>query len=429
MSGYKEVILDFNKKGIRYCVLRNYTYLSDPSVDVPDDLDVTIHRKDINKAHAILKRHGFLKSRPGYSKHHIGYMKLLIPSFTKITFDIQIGGVYWNDIPYIKDEELIGERKTQDYFYVPSDRHTAIMLICHSILGKRYFKPEYEKVIKESLAREPKKVREGLQEVFGQRLTSRIMGCIKKDRFRDLEKRYTILAYFIARNPDCIMDFGKVLLKWLSMPKYNILLRPFSGMPMITLMGPDGSGKSTNAEMLKEVLEKNKRRTEIVYTGRGKSNLLPISKVGRAYKRVEKKKLKGRKCFKRILYTLVAPIYTLDFLLRYIVFIYPKRRNRIVITDRYASDMLLMKNVPLGFRRVLLIMFPCPDITFYLYNTPEKLYARKPEHPPKELKRQMKLYKVLQRRFDARPIVTDNLEEDFKKIAKRTMQELHKLGY
>ena len=36
----KAVLNDFNKKGIRYCVLRNYEFLLDPTQDPGFDFDV-----------------------------------------------------------------------------------------------------------------------------------------------------------------------------------------------------------------------------------------------------------------------------------------------------------------------------------------------------------------------------------------------------
>ena len=61
-------------------------------------------------------------------------------------FDIQVGGIHWNDMPYL-GEEVLNNRVKKSYFYVPSDNDTFVMLLTHSILGKRYFKPKYKKIL------------------------------------------------------------------------------------------------------------------------------------------------------------------------------------------------------------------------------------------------------------------------------------------
>ena len=69
--------------------------------------------------------------------------------------------------------------------------------------------------------------------------------------------------------------------------------------------------------------------------------------------------------------------------------------KKVVITDRYCSDILLMKNVPLGLKRSLLKLFPKPTITFYLYNSPRILHQRRPQESVEELSRQLKLFEEL----------------------------------
>ncbi|HIH46891.1 TPA: hypothetical protein HA297_01195 [Candidatus Woesearchaeota archaeon] len=73
--------------------------------------------------------------------------------------------------------------------------------------------------------------------------------------------------------------------------------------------------------------------------------------------------------------------------------IFPKRHaDIVVITDRYSSDLLVMKHVPEWFRMFLYTFFPRPTQVIYLYNKPSVLYQRKPNHPHGDLERQQLVF-------------------------------------
>jgi len=162
----------------------------------------------------------------------------------------------------------------------------------------------------------------------------------------------------------------------------------------------DGSGKSTITSSLSDIFKKNKLKSSLIYTGRGRNNLLPIQFFGRKYKAKEKKeessKPSKKSLKKKLIYSFAAPVFALDLYLRYLKDIFPKRiKDEIVIVDRYATDLLLMKNVNNKLRKALYSIFPKPTMVFYLYNDPEVLYKRKPGHPAGDLERQEKLFDMI----------------------------------
>ena len=125
---------------------------------------------------------------------------------------------------------------------------------------------------------------------------------------------------------------------------------------------------------------------------------------------------------RRLLYTCAAPVFTLDLLLRYLFYILPLRmKKRIVLTDRYCSDIILMKNVPYGFKKVLLSLFPKPTASIFLYNSPEVLHQRRPEEPVSELARQMDIF---DKQNFSLSIKTSNKEADRKRIKKYVLNKL-----
>ncbi len=381
IAALKEILGEFNKQNIQYCILRNYEFLLGQPYPV-ESLDTVIAKKDLRRAESILFSYGFHKRKQQFSKKHKAYFKLI--GLQKISFDVQVGGVYWNDLKYL-DENIIRNRQKKSFFYIPSDNDYFIMLLTHSILGKRYFKPKYQKILL-SLNVDEDYVRKHL--VLDKSLISKV----KQNKFSEINCK-KIAKGFIFKNPRNTFIFSFLTLRWFWQRKFP---KPY---PLVSIVGPDGSGKTSLTANLNSFLQEKGRKTVQIYTGRGRGNVLPLMKLGRRYKRAEKKKDKISKVKKanwkrKLLYTFSAPIFTLDLFLRYYLKIFPQRmKKKIVITDRYCSDIVLMKNTPFFFKRFLLALFPKPTLVYFLHNDSQVLHQRRPEEPVEELDRQLGLFR------------------------------------
>ena len=143
LTQYKEVFLDFDDHRVGYCILRNFEFLYDASFSW-EGLDMTVRKDDFGKVHQILLRHGFIERKQQFSRRHRAYFKIV--EGVKVSFDIQVGGVYWNDMKYL-GESIIANRMRKEFFYVPSSNDFFLMLLVHSILGKRYLKQKCQEQI------------------------------------------------------------------------------------------------------------------------------------------------------------------------------------------------------------------------------------------------------------------------------------------
>ena len=397
-------------------MLRNYEFLSDENYQI-ESLDTIIAEKNLPQVDMILKRCGFARRTQQYSLRHKAYFKLV--NAQKVSFDIQIGGVHWNDMAYL-DGSMLERRKKKSFFYIPSDNDTFVMLIVHSILGKRYFKPKYQKIIRsimeKSLNREW--ATKELTRILSKKNASRIMNCVKNDQFQRIPV-YRLILLFMIKKPARIAIFTRLFFRWL---KWKKLFRP---APLISIIGPDGAGKSTLVSSLKNVLSEKNRKVEVIYSGRGRGQMLPIRTLGNRYKSAEKERDKLKKpnmMKRRVLYTCAAPVFTADLLLRYWISIFPKRiAKKMVITDRYGTDILLMKYVSYPFKKMLLGLFPKPSITIYLHNAPEILHARRPEESIEELKRQLDLFDKIHADIK---IKTASMRYDTTKAAEEVLKRL-----
>ena len=392
----EKVLREFNKENVNYCILRNYEFLLGEPMSI-ESIDTVISKNDLEKVDEIFKRFNFQKRKQQFSLKHKAYFKLI--NLEKISFDIQVGGVHWNDMAYL-NQSILRNRIKKSYFYIPSNEDYFVMLLVHSILGKRYFKSKYQKILLELyLDIDKNYVFDKISKIFNQRVAIFLLKKVHQNDFKKINA-YKLISYFLIKKPFRLVVLSLLTLRWMQQRR-----NPFRLTPLISIVGPDGAGKSTMVKNLINCLNESGRKTSLIYTGRGRENILPIGLFGKMYKRSEKKKDKQTGDFykhkksslkRKIMYTLSCPIFALDLYLRYLFKILPERKKgKIVVTDRYCSDIILMKNVPFLFKRFFLNLFPKPTISILLYNDTKVLHERRPEEPIVELERQMKIFRKL----------------------------------
>lgn len=388
----REVLEAFEKENIRYCLLRNYEFLLDKTIP-PESLDTAIAKEDLPTVDRILRSFGFSQRTQQFSLVHKAYFKVL--GLQKVSFDMQVGGIHWNDMPYL-GEEIFSRRKKEAFFLVLSDEDYCVMLLAHSLLGKRYFKPKYQKIITTLLAKEnldKENVRTELSRIFNTSIADQLLEKGQQGDFTSIKPTLPLLI-FVCKRPQRIVTLSGVFFRWIKQRK-----NPLQAAPFISIVGPDGSGKSTLVKALQKALQQTGRTVSVVYLGRGRGTLLPISRLGRAYKHAEKKRdaqhvgKQRKKYLRKLLYIATAPIFAADLYARYLFRILPRRlRGSIVVTDRYCSDLLLMPHVPWWVKKSLASLFPKPTLSIFLHNTPEALHARRPEESIEELQRQLTIF-------------------------------------
>jgi len=420
LTQYKEVFLDFDDHRVGYCILRNFEFLYDASFSW-EGLDMTVRKDDFGKVHQILLRHGFIERKQQFSRRHRAYFKIV--EGVKVSFDIQVGGVYWNDMKYL-GESIIANRMRKEFFYVPSSNDFFLMLLVHSILGKRYFKQKYQEqislLLEQGLIDEHLIIKD-LSVLFTKKMAKRVLVLVKLKQFKKVPLS-SLLFIFIFKKPKNAATLTALTIRWIRWK------RPLVLYPLISIVGPDGAGKSTLVEFLHDYLRANERKPVVVYMGRGRNHLLPFMSLGKRYKRAEKKRdanefTSGTTSFTRsLLYTLSSSLFVFDLLLRYWLTVFPLRmRKRIVITDRYCTDIILMKNVSLWWKKVLYSFFPRPTVSVLLYNTPEVLHQRRPAETIQELRRQMEIFNMLS--YNLR-LETKNVDENRKVVLDFVMTKM-----
>ena len=424
MDEIKNILRDLGSNQVDYCILRNYDFLSQgtfPRKHSERSIDLVVSKKTYPAFHNVLVKNGFRRRRTlSFSYAHKPYYKFV--SNHIISFDVQVGGVYWNDMRYLQDTVIMNHKILQDFFYILSDDDMFVMLVAHSILGKRRFKKEYQTIL-QSLQVKEKEVGARLDQIFP-RKGAWLVAMVRQGKFsKILNTKYGLIARFLLSKPRRIWTLGVVSCRWVWWKKLG------RSAPLIAFIGPDGAGKSSAVSALVSYLETHGRNVSMIYTGRGRNHILPFTKFAKKYKTKERRKDRGSKkktsLQRKVLYSIASPFYTLDLLLRYYISMFPQRKkHNVVITDRYCTDIYLMEHVPLWFRSLLLRLFPKPTLTFYLYNDVSVLLDRRPEENKEGLERQMRHFTRLQRYLHPHKIKSDDKMVTQNQVKHRTMAYL-----
>lgn len=228
--------------------------------------------------------------------------------------------------------------------------------------------------------------------------------------------RGKILRHFLLKAP---LKSSVSHVKWLKDQIIAFLKPP--GM-FITLLGPDGSGKSTLCSEIDSIL-KNQLFNQVRYY-HGHPELLPRLSTIRN-KLLKKKhtnqtsqdlaipvKEKGtpHTAIKGSLYVIY---YTLDYFLSRIVFRFHRARNDLIIFDRYFYDYSIQpmwKKVPKWFLKICAFFISKPDLFVFLIADPEIIFRRKPELSPKEIEKQQAEMKRLMSYL--KPVITIDTAEE-----------------
>lgn len=426
-----ELVLDvlgqLDARNIDYVLLRNYNFLledREPQWASEKSVDMMIAQEDYGQFDQLLRARGFQQRRQQFAHSHKAYF--LITAIKAVSFDVQVGGIHWNDLRYLDAKEVLFNRVKLKSFYVLQDTDQFVMLLLHSVLGKRDFKEEYKEILRrlhDSI--DKKAAQEKLQRALPESLAQRLFSLAWEEKFDEIiSQKHIFIFYFIFSSLKKVAIFTALFFRWIKWKKF------FRSYPLISIIGPNGAGKSTLVAALVQYLQKNNRKALQIYTGRGRGQLLPFQKLGNAYKHKERKKDKQQRpsLWKRkILYTSIVPIFALDLWIRYLFLIWPLRQQRtIVITDRYCTDILLMPNVPFLLRYFLFQLFPKPTKTFYLYNSPKVLHERRQEESLENLQKQLIVFDQMKEYLNAHKVLTDDTEKVQEEVFTEVMNYLYR---
>ena len=160
----------------------------------------------------------------------------------------------------------------------------------------------------------------------------------------------------------------------------------------IAIVGSDGSGKTTVADLLEKSFIK---QSKYIYRQHWRPYLLPSPRklVGQ---KVESDPTKPhcKSHHSRVISTVLLFYYFSDFWIGYLINLLPRLwRGHVVLAERYIYDIVMdplrhRLDVPSCLSSVLCKAVPQPDIIIFLYGEPHVLRKRKQELTVDEIQKQ-----------------------------------------
>lgn len=399
-----------NEKKIRYCVLHSYEQLPDFA---PSDVDIAVDLDGMQNVEPIIyelaKDLGFKVIQKLYYDVPISFYYVLffrdgngLPGFIQLDLMCDAQGIG----SYLMDTETLleGRRKERE-FYIPSASVEACYLLIKKAT-KEVLLPEHIGQLRKLIKEDP----EGCKRLFTCYFGRRNIACIERLIADQKVQEQFKLLNFLKREAikrKLISKPHLIILKafWSLKRIYQRIVQP-TGF-MVTLISPDGGGKSALSKQLMARLRCGFRRTTKIHW---RPYILPPPHKllrPRQWKEPESPNYephtlppKGR---------FISAIRFLYYLSDYMVgflpkILWPKIRTTLVITERYYYDFLIdmarfRLNLPSYLPRLFLTLVPKPDLVILLDGPPEVFYERKQEISLQEINRQLGVLKSLSTLF------------------------------
>jgi thymidylate kinase len=399
---FDEFFKRLGEAGVVRILLRNH---EDFPARIGHDLDVFFLRADLPRAIRIFRE--TLRERDGEVLHVHERDYVCAVWFRAgrgepeaIHMDFYHGAFTWHGLPYVSESELVAASRPFGRFKSLNPAHEALSLFLTSLLWGGFYKIRYRERIR-SLLQTPQASGDFsrlLEREFGPEARPPFDLMSENEPASEEVARYAARlrrlykARSFRRSPlSTAVQLGRF---WLS--EYGSMLSP-PGI-CIAILGPDGSGKSTVMQAVKEraeyyfgaVEERHWRphflRDVGVLLGRRAETTGPVTDPH------------GRAPHPFAVSAVRFFYYWLDYWLGYPLRVWkPRAKNHLVIFDRYAQDMWCdprryRLRLPRGLMKCFCRLTPQPELAFVLLADAEVIHKRKGEVPLETLRELLRNY-------------------------------------
>jgi len=387
----KNLAHDLVRSDTRYCLLHGWQSLPEY---LPSDLDLIVHPEDLSTLEGILRHdpESRIIQLIEYQASSFFFV-LAILKGEKIRF-MQIDTVpdYRRDgrVFFTAEELLAGHRQWQGFSVASPGVEFAYLLVKKVLKG---FMPDHQKQRLGKLCQELG--HEGFiigRRLFGQRLGDGAISWIDTGDWHAFEQhlrrlRRAVLWQVTRRDP--LNPLRSWIAEWRRIWRRQ---RYPTGLS-VAVLGPDGAGKTTLIQHLRDNLTGAFRQIEVFHLRPGilgaQGTHGPVTDPH------------GKPPFPWWLSLLKIPYYLLDYSLGYLFKVRPRLvRSTLVLFDRYYDDLLVdprryRYGGPRGLARLARQFTPRPDLFLIVDVREEMLLRRKQEVSPAEVRRQREAYRKL----------------------------------
>ncbi len=414
-----------DKRGIDYCVYNGYEGLPRR---VDSDLDIAIEKGalklmdkiilEVAEENSVYVLHKIWHD-PGKIAYLLSPPRLAAPERLQLDFftEFSIREYPKNSLHrflLLDNKELLSQKKKKDYFYIPSPEMEFLMKFFRRLF-KGDFNEEKFRRIKALYRQDEEKAKEKIR-VFLPKNHGEVERALEEEDY----------SWFQENRKSLIKELRKYRWKYFTPKRIFLnfkrtLFRISHPVGMtVALLGPDGSGKTTLAKGLVELLSRSFHGQKIFYWRPGL-----LKQPGVALGLREEVNLgtnpdpHGHKPENPLKSLLRFVYYLIDFTLGYWLKVWPlKVKKYICIFDRYYYDVLVDPfrynfSLPKLLLQIPSPIVPNPDVAVILISSPHVLSLRKSELKPEELKRQIKAFKELSKALKNSVLVETDEQEKY----------------
>ncbi len=368
-----KVYLDFfkllQKYKINYILLERHEFLSK---DIKGDVDIFV--EDIYKFEQFLKKNK-ISIIQKFIHHYKGINYFIFYKNTLLNLDLYQEYIISHKVIFDKDFFIKNIGKKENIYFLDYHPYLKYYLI--------------KKIIKEDLPTKKLLFINHIEEIdLNDKLSDKNINLLKKyiknQHIKIPEKK------FIKILKKDILNHSKLNINsiFFEIKRVSFRLIKPPGLT-ISILGPDGSGKSTIINLLK----KEKLPFRRIHCFHLKPRIFGNKGDGKPVTNPHgKEPHRGLKSYLKLIY------FALDYIIGYWIKIFPLTiRSSLIIFDRYYDDILVdpkryRYSGSIKFAKVLKILIPEPDIYIILTTEPHIIYKRKVEVSFEELKRQIQEY-------------------------------------
>lgn len=432
---------EFKKQNISYCIFKNYQDIDQKETG---DFDFLISKKDRQRIRRIVINlsHFFGLKCTHRNKvwfdRYVLYNEAENDKLCYVTIDF-FHRMEWWGLKIINTEKVIKWSKPfENYnYYVPDRGLEAFLVYIYPTISGGVLKDRYKPLIFENVTKNEFNI--AFKSIFGPKITEKVIILLKAYQFkipRLLLMRMRLKLFFKNLSEDFIGTFSFFVLNVIQAIS-NML---FPKGVWVALLGPDGCGKSTVSNVIKNSLERKIfGKIEIIHF---RPSLLPS--LSKLFTGVDSgsnpdiiknpgvnKHSNSIVSFLRLLY------YFIDYLLGFYIKVRTKLyREQLIIFDRYFYNFVVdpersRVNLPYWLRLIFAFLVPSPDLIVFLHASENTIYKRKQELTMNQIESQLVRYGDFCRRFKHCRVVDAELppEEVAARVEKLIFDEyLRKVG-